>query len=73
VLDLFKKCHYSKKNKGYTSVVQLAIVRHHSKKILSSVFILRCLMIMNHVCLLHVRTKGKICGLHQVKVKNPCL
>ncbi|KAF0896969.1 hypothetical protein E2562_031283 [Oryza meyeriana var. granulata] len=30
-LDLFKECHYSKKKKGFTPVVQLAITKMESK------------------------------------------
>lgn len=32
-LDLFNECHYNKKNKGFTSSVQSAIVRHFAKTI----------------------------------------
>jgi hypothetical protein len=37
-LELFKKCHYSKKKNGYTPTVQLAIVRHLCTTFLKFVF-----------------------------------
>jgi hypothetical protein len=38
-LDLFKKCHYSKKKNGYTSTVQLANERHLCTMFLKLVFL----------------------------------
>ena len=70
--DLFKLCHYSKKKKGYTPNVQMAIVRLLSNDGVSNVYFRLSLMIANFVCSLFGRIKWRtVCRHLQQKMNNP--